>query len=269
MTTTTAPALSGTRIFHAEVVRVDRPNRHFVTVTIGGGDIGEFRSISPDQFVYVFVPRPGERDHRVAHDFSWDSWRELPEGERQVGRYYSVRAHDVERAEITLEFVVHGDGPLTTWASQASPGDKLALWGPRKAFDPPPDARSYLLFADETGLPALTAVVESLGADVTARAIIEVPDAEAEREFATVARLNVTWLHRDGLPAGETTLLSDAVRAVEPLSTPFYAWGAGEFRAMNSIRKHLREQCGLDAGAMSALAYWRHKDHAEDEGTKS
>jgi NADPH-dependent ferric siderophore reductase len=38
---------------------------------------------------------------------------------------------------------------------------------------------------------------------------------------------------------------------------------------MNVLRKHLREGLGLPPSAASVIAYWRHKDHADDEGEKS
>ncbi len=116
---------------------VERPNRHLARITLGGGDLATFESISPDQFIYVFVPRPGEVDPRVEHDFSWETWRDTPLEDRQIGRYYTVRRHNIEAAELVVDFVLHGDGPLTTWATGATPGDRVAIWGPRKGFAPP------------------------------------------------------------------------------------------------------------------------------------
>lgn len=64
----------------------------------------------------------------------------------------------------------------------------------------------------------------------------EVAD-EAERQALPEApSVEVTWLHRDGAPAGTTTLLADAVRAMpSPGGTP-YVWGGGESRTVTQVR---------------------------------
>jgi NADPH-dependent ferric siderophore reductase len=70
----------------------------------------------------------------------------------------------------------------------------------------------------------------------------------------------VTWLHRDGAAPGTTRLLLDAVAALPwPGGTP-YAWGGGESGAMTAVRRHLRDDVGLDREAVSMGAYWRHTD---------
>ena len=258
-----AAPVTAIRIFKATVVASERLNPHFQRVTLGGGDLAEFESISPDQFIYVFVPRPGEDDPRVEHGFSWDEWRAAPEPERQVGRYYTVRRHDRDKGELTLDFVLHGDGPLTSWANRAAPGERVAIWGPRKGFDPPAGVSNFLLFADETGLPALAAIVESLPADATARAFVEVPDLTAIQNIGGSDGVEWTWLARDGATSGETDLLAEAVMSAPLPEAPFYAWGGGEFRAMNTLRKHLRA-AGITAADMSIIAYWRHPAHTED-----
>ena len=88
---------------------------------------------------------------------------ELPDDEKPVGAYYTVRRWDPERQRLHLQFVLHDDpGPAATWAARAEVGDPVALWGPRTAFDPPPGTDRYVLCADETGLPAVAAILEWL-----------------------------------------------------------------------------------------------------------
>ena len=63
--------------------------------------------------------------------------------ERPIGAYYTVRRWRPDVAELDMLFVLHGDedtgrpdrrrrGP-----PGARPGDPVALWGPRAAFEPP------------------------------------------------------------------------------------------------------------------------------------
>jgi NADPH-dependent ferric siderophore reductase len=265
----TVPAKLSLGIYQCRVVHVERLNPHFARVVLGGEDLRTFHSIGPDQFVYVFVPRPGEDDPRVEHDFSWDSWRSLPEHERQVGRYFTVRRHDAERHEITIDFALHGEGPLTTWAAnRAAPGERTTLWGPRKGFDPPSGTSRFVLFADETGLPALAAIVESLPPNARVTAVVELPDQTALHAIDSKAEVGWTWVFRGEHGAGQTNRLVEAVQAQAPSTEPYYAWGGGEFRAMNSLRKHFRA-LGCGPADMSIIAYWRHPSHAEDEGETS
>ena len=257
------------RVFHAEVRSAIVLNPHLVRIVFGGEDLTEFEPIGPDQFIYVFVPRPGEIDPRVPHGFSWDEWRERPEPERQVGRYYTVRKWDPEKSEVTMDFVVHGDGPLTTWAMSAKAGDRVALWGPRKGYEPASGVETFVLVGDETGLPAIGAILESLRPGQRARAFVEVPGPAAVQDLTSPAQFEVKWLLRGEAPAGKWDGLAEAVRVAPWPKGQVYAWGGGEFRAMNTLRKFLRDERGLTPADMSVIAYWRHKDHDEDEGTKT
>jgi NADPH-dependent ferric siderophore reductase len=117
-----------------------------------------------------------------------------------------------------------------------------------------------LLVADETGLPALAAIVETLPAGHPVIALIEVTDAEDELPLEGPAALDVRWLHRGTAAPGSTTLIADALAALELPAGAGRAWGGGEARAMRDVRTHLRDERGLEAGAMSVLGYWKHRD---------
>ena len=83
--------------------------------------------------------------------------------------------------------------------------------------------------------------------------------ADERQPIASRADLDVHWLHRDGAAAGTTTLLADAA-ALELPAGPGRAWGGGEALAMGDVRRHVREQRGLPAEAVSVLGYWKHRD---------
>jgi len=140
----------------------------------------------------------------------------------------------------------------------------VALWGPRTAYAPPADTDWYLLAADETGLPAVAGILESLPEDTVARVFAEVDNPDERQELPSSPSVEVTWLYRDGAEAGTTTLLADAVRALPwPGGTP-YAWGGGESRSMTAIRRYVRQEVGLTREQVSLVAYWRHRAHASD-----
>ncbi|MDQ7993714.1 MAG: siderophore-interacting protein, partial [Propionicimonas sp.] len=154
--------------------------------------------------------------------------------------------------------VLHGDsGPASAWAMRAAPGDPVALWGPRTAYEPPAGTEHLVLVADETALPAVAVILEQLPDGVTAQVVAEV-GAEGERQqLPELDQAAVTWLHRDGAEAGTTTSLLDTVRALPPFPGATYVWGGGESRAMTAVRRHVRDERGLERDAVSLVAYWR------------
>lgn len=250
--------MAGIRTFLTEVTAVEDVHPHLRRITFSGGDLATFAPAGPDTFLYVLLPPPGRTELTVDQGFSWEQVGQMPEDERPVGAYYTVRAWRPERAELDMLFVLHGDaGPASAWAHRARPGDPVALWGPRSSYHPPAGTDWYLLVADETGLPATANILESLPPGTAARVFAEVASEGERQELPSSPSFEVTWLHRDGAPAGTTTLLADAVRSLPwPGGTP-YVWGGGESRAMTAVRKYVRGEVGLPREAVSLVAYWR------------
>ena len=254
-----AAELATVRTFVAEVVAASDVHPHLRRVVVSGDDLGRFSPTGPDTFVYVLLPPPGRDELTIDQSFTWEAYEQMPETDRPVGAYYTVRGWDPERRELTMLMVRHGDsGPASAWVGRAAPGDPVAPWGPRTAYHPPVATDWHLLVADETGLPAVAVILESLPADAVAKVVAEVGDAAEHQDLPLSPNFDVTWLHRDGAHAGTTTLLVDAVRAMPwPGGTP-YVWGGGESRAMTSVRRYVRGEIGLPREAVSLVAYWRH-----------
>jgi NADPH-dependent ferric siderophore reductase len=253
------------RTFLTHVVAVEDLHPHLRRITFGGGDLASFTPAGPDTFLYMLVPPPGRSQLTIDQSFTWAAHAEMPEDERPVGAYYTLRHWRPDAQELDILCVLHGDaGPASAWAARARPGDPVALWGPRTAYAPPAGTDWYLLVADETGLPAVAAILESLPDGTEARVFAEVASEIERQALPESPSFEITWLHRGGAPAGTTTLLADAVRAMPwPGGTP-YVWGGGESRAMTAVRRYVRGGVGLDRSAVSLVAYWRHAAHAGD-----
>lgn len=250
--------MAGIRTFLTSVSAVEDVHPHLRRITFAGGDLSAFSPLGPDTFCYVLLPPPGRDTLTIDRSFTWEQYGSMPPEEQPVGAYYTVRAWRPERAELDMLFVLHGDGHASGWAARAKPGDPVALWGPRSGYHPPDDAEWLLLVADETGLPAVAGILEQLPDDMPARVVAEVADASEHQALPERPGVEVTWLHRDGAEAGTTTLLPDAVRALEwPAGRP-YVWGGGESKTMTAIRRYVRDERGLDRAAVSLVAYWRH-----------
>ncbi len=267
-----AAALAEYRTFVTEVVAVDDVHPHLRRITFGGGDLVDFEPAGPDTFLYLLLPPPGRDELTIDQSFTWEQHGHMAPEEQPVGAYYTLREWRPETSELDVLMVLHGDaGHASAWASRARPGNPVALWGPRTAYHPPEGTDRLVLVADETGLPAVAVILEQLPDTMIAVVLAEVANAGERQELPERVGVDVRWLHRDGAAAGTTTLLIDAVRALPPFDATTYVWGGAESRAMTAVRRHVRDERGLDRDAVSLVAYWRHDlgpdDAAIDDDT--
>jgi len=238
------------RHFSAQVTRVTPLTPHMTRITLGG--LEDFPGAGLDHRVKVFFPLPGEdRPVYPTGDDWWERWQREPV--RAVFRTYTIRRHRPELGEVDIDFVLHGDeGPGSRWASNARPGDHVGLWGPRAEYAPPPGTDWVLLAGDETALPAIGAILESLPRDATARVFVEVASPEERQHLDAPKGAEVRWVHRSD---GES-LLAAVREAGLPPGRP-YAWVAAESSAVKQIRRHLVDDRGIDREAIYFSGYWK------------
>lgn len=266
------------RFFALRVVTTRRLGPSLVRVTFGGPDLEAFHSDGRDQSLSLFLPHPGQSEPAVPVELGegwWQGWRELPDDVRAVMRSYTLRSLRREPGgptEIDIDFVLHGTdpgaavpaGPASRWAAGARAGDRVALLGPALAdnrairFRPPTGTDLVVLWGDETALPAVCAVLESLPAGLRVRAWLEVQHAGDILEPVTAADAEITWLVRDEHPGAGSPLALDAVRAARlPAAEAPYAWIAGESGCVKELRRHLVRERGIDRRRVTFVGYWR------------
>lgn len=182
-----------------------------------------------------------------------------------ASRIFTIRAIDAKAGRLTIDFVMHGKGgPGCHWAETAEPGDIVGILGPA-AYGPRP-AKWVLLAGDETGLPGIARILESLPASTQGAALIEIADAGEELPLSPPPGVEVRWLHRNGAPAGTTSLLPDALKTVslpEDRADAF-CWVGAEYSAFRAMRHYLRQTAGIDRAQMIAFSHWRHGMSEED-----
>ena len=177
---------------------------------------------------------------------------------RPAFRKYTVRAVDVAAGTLDIDFVRHADaGPGSDFAETARIGDRIGVAGPGGGGLA--EADWYLFAGDETALPAIARMLECLPETASGQAFIEVADAAEIQTIRSRSNVEITWLTRDGRPAGTTALLPDAIAAtLFPVAgTSIYVWAGCEFEAFQTIRAHLRRQRGLKKHEHLAVSYWR------------
>lgn len=260
------------RFFSLQVLRTRRLGPSLVRVTFAGEDLRHFASHGRDQSLSLFLPHPGQSEPAVPYELGdgwWQAWRELPDDVRAVMRSYTLRALRREPDEIDIDFVLHNPaGPASAWAARAAAGDRVVLLGPAIAdnrairFRPPEDTDLVLLWGDETALPAVSAILESLPPGTRARAWLEVQDAGDIQDLATEADAEITWLVQGQGPGAEgvegSPMALDALREAQlpPAERP-YVWIAGESGCVKALRRHFVGERGIDRRRVTFVGYWR------------
>jgi NADPH-dependent ferric siderophore reductase len=180
-----------------------------------------------------------------------------PEGAHGISlRSYTARRQDLDRSEVEIDFVLHGDGPAAAWANAAAPGAPLGVAGAGPLGDRP--AGWLLLAGDETALPAIARILRAAAPATGGVALVEVADAAEEQPLQAPDGVDVRWLHRHGTAPGQSTLLVDAVAALDrPVTEDLFAWVAAESAAVRAIRADLRGRWGLGRAQHHAIGYWR------------
>lgn len=249
-----------------KVLRTRKVSPQLLRVTLGGEDLADFVSGSFDDHVKVFFPEPGA-DKPVLPQVGPDGIKFPEDQPRPQARDYTPRHYDNAARELDIEFVLHGDGPASTWAAQAQPGQTIGVGGPRGSFVIPREFDWHLLIGDDTALPAIARRIEELGPDARVIVVVEVADESARIAFATGPRAEVHWIHRDehGADTAEGSQLTPTLRWLSLPEGEGYVWAAGEAAAMREVRQYLVNERGIHKTRIRASAYWKRGNAAVHE----
>jgi NADPH-dependent ferric siderophore reductase len=282
------------RFYDGTVESVETLSPTMVRVTFACDDFSRLGSGGPDQRIKLIFPVEGLPLSRVARGDDWyDVWRHLDTSARNPIRTYTIRRGDPRARRLVVDFVVHGDsGPASRWVRAARPDDELLIIAPdassgtatRGAEWQPGSAQTVLMAGDETALPAIGAILESLPDQLEGAAFIEIPVAADAQQLTAPAGVTVTWLPRDGRAAHGELLLPAVTAWVRDVvaSTPsnptelpepdadllwevpsapdddgFYAWLAGEAGAITSLRSTLVRDLGVHRSRVAFMGYWK------------
>jgi iron complex transport system ATP-binding protein len=238
-----------TLTFAVQVTAVQQLSPNFRRITFGGYSLRSFgvHGSTLDLRVKLMIPSLAADgtavplpEFRTEQAGWYREWLAMDPATRGSMRTYTVRQErlDAIYPELDVDFVLHVDdagngGPAANWALNARPGDTLTLIGPNNRAAHCVTAETYsgiewrpgmaervLLAGDETAVPAISAILESLPPYVSGHAILEVPEAGDFQDLCTAADVEITWLAR-GAAIGRSHprggLLQEAVRAAVPL----------------------------------------------------
>jgi NADPH-dependent ferric siderophore reductase len=173
-----------------------------------------------------------------------------PDG-REVRRRYTVRA--TEGDTLIVDALLHGHGPGSSWAAALELGSQVSFFGPRGEITLPP-AAWLLAVTDESGLPAIGAVAEAAeAAGRSLRVLAEI--ADGSERYPLPAATQVSWLLRNGRPAGHPELLAAGLHQLPAEPGRGYGYVLGESRAVVALRDALG-RFGLSRADVHAKGYW-------------
>lgn len=221
------------------VVSTEDVTPHMRRVIFACDDVDRF--VGGDIHVRLLIPPKGRAP--VWPGYSPDGLLAWPEGEDELHvRPYTIRAVDVERAQLAIDILQHPLPDIATpgadFARDAQAGDVVALLGPGSGRLPA--AASLLMIGDESALPAIARIAAEVPAGTEIEAIIEVADAGEEQSLPCAGKLALTWFHRSSYKAGETgTLVEAAKTAIAAARPDVFVWAACEKTDIRAIRAYL------------------------------
>lgn len=246
------------------VVSSERITPKMARITLTSDDFDSFVSLAYDDHCKLFFPEVGETKLPVPQ--SGPDGLIFPDGTRPQSRDYTPRAYDTTAKLLTLDFVLHGDGPASSWAEAAQPGDTIGVGGPRGSFVVTGDFDWYLLVGDETALPAIGRRLEELPRDAQSIAIVEVADENEIQILDAPEATEIRWLSRDGARPGDAALLVAAVKALTLPDGDGYVFVAGENRMSKAVREYLVDERGHNSDWIKAAGYWQAGAEDFDDG---
>ncbi|MBB4234099.1 siderophore-interacting protein [Rhizobium esperanzae] len=197
-------------------------------------ELADFISLAPDDHIKIFAPAADGSEER---------------------RDYTPRRYDNTERRLTIDFALHEAGPVTRWAIEARPGDKLEIGGPRGSAVVSASVKRWLLIGDETALPAIGRRIEESQTGTVITALAAVTGPLEEQTFETRAELDLRWAHRPLSEAIGAAALLELLHKVD-IEPQTFIWIAAEASVTRDIRAYLLTERGYPLSWMKASGYW-------------
>ena len=234
------------------VVKASELGKSMKRITLQGDDLADFPENQESGYVKIRFPKNLDNEPTNSNK-DYDL------------RSYTIRAFDLEKRELVLDFLLHGDsGPASKWASSVKIGDSIEIAGPGPAILAAP-ADWYLFVGDMTALPAIAVNLEKLSPESKGMALLEINSLEDKQDLRKPEGVEVRWIiNTDPLTGCED--LIESLNNVEITGENPYVWVAGEFELLRFARKMLKHDKALPKESLYLSCYW--KIGADDPGMK-
>ncbi|MDK8346201.1 siderophore-interacting protein [Brevibacterium sp. UMB1308A] len=273
-------------------------SENLVRLTFTGPKLDQFGTTCLDQRIKLVLGSRECVEELVERD-DWLAWaRSLPEDVRPRLRTYTVKAVRPMSKELDVDFVVHGtEGPASAFAVEAPIGTHIAIVGPVEGAPgsssegvawAPGSASQVLIAGDETAVPAISNIVESLDPEMRGAVFLEVPSSGDIQGFTAPHGVTVSWLPREshtGTTRGDLLYravqewcdqngIASSEKQVDPDDSydssvllwdearrgntdALYTWVAADADTVARLRHEMRKKRGLPKDSSSFMGYWR------------
>jgi NADPH-dependent ferric siderophore reductase len=247
---------------HATVTRVARRSPRLVRLTLAGPELAGFELGLPAASVRLLVPAERERRSGLTQQAGpvvlpvWNGNEFLhADGSRPPIRTLTPLRFDPATDELDVEVVLHGEGPLSTWAAGDPLGDPTAVSGPGRGYALDPACAAYVVAGDESAVPAIGMLLEAIPHRAVVTTVIEARAPVEPVGLPHHPGATVRWLELPPGAAPGSTLL-DAVAAAS-LDGDTRVWVAGEAAGVQRIRQHLFTERSFPRARATVRGYWK------------
>jgi NADPH-dependent ferric siderophore reductase len=221
-------------------------------VVLAGPELVGLEPAGPAASVRLLLPH---RDELVLPEWNGNEFLH-GDGSRPHLRTLTPLRIDTTAGEVEVDIVLHGSGPMATWALDAHPGDPVAISGTGRGYAIDPDAPALVLAGDESALPAISTILAALPPAARVQVIVEVADPDARVALQGPDGLTISWHEQtNGSAPGDALVGAVQEASFEPGAR---VWVAGEAASVHRIRRHLFEALGLPRGQCTVRGYWKH-----------
>lgn len=239
-----------------QVERIEHRPGGFLRVTLSGESLTAFVWPGPASHLKFFPPSEDQQPEVISIDAT--------PSRRRISRTYTPRSFDALHHFLDIDFLLHGDGVGSDWASKVSPGDRAQVSVPRATYRIDPSALWLLLAGDDSAVPAIGTIIDS-GIDLPINVFVETITSELDRpELPEHSLVSITWVNAD--PTRPGARLEEALRDSSIPKTRGAVWVACEAHAVRRMRRLMLDEHGLAPDTLVTRGYWRqgatnHPDH--------
>lgn len=249
---------------HVTVVDVVPRGGRLVRLTLAGAELEGFDPGLPAASVRLLVPDPSERGDGALPPPTgpvalptWNGNEFLrADGTRPPIRTLTPVRFDPTTNRLDVEIVLHGEGPLATWAAGAPVGDPTAVSGTGRGYAIDPTAPAFVLAGDESAIPAMSVLLAALAAEVPAIPVTTIVESSGPTATVTLPShpsATTSWVSSGPRPGDA---LGAAVAALE-LPDGVRIWAAGEAAGVHRLRAHLFAERGIPRAHAVVRGYWK------------
>lgn len=231
---------------------------HFIRLTLEGKNVKPYEICTIGANNKLFIPPQNvDKVHFPTLDPETNSFVHAEEQIRPFVRTYTHRGIDLEKNQMIIDFVNHGEnGPASSWAINAEKGDEIGVAMKLIKSELYPEADWYFLIGDATAIPVISAILESLPKQASGIAILETPTKEDEQILEKPDNFNVIWLHNPH-PENGSELAQQAKMISIPNTCTKFGYVAAEFSTVKELRSYFRKELEWTKEELYAFSYWK------------